>query len=47
MKKSPIARMCVPKMVKNVHNSVLHISAIAQDSCPKNSRTDAKPRNLP
>ena len=38
--------MRVPKMVKNGHNSVLHISASAQDSCAKKSRTDTKPKTF-
>jgi hypothetical protein len=39
------ARMRVPKMVKNGHNSVLHIPASAQeDSCSKKTRTDTKPK---
>jgi len=39
--------MRVPKMVKNGHNSVLHISASAQeDSCSKKSRTDTKPKTF-
>jgi hypothetical protein len=42
-----VARMRVPKMVKNGHNSVLHISASAQeDSCSKKSRTDTKPKTF-
>jgi hypothetical protein len=41
------ARMCVPKMVKNGHNSVLHFSASAQeDSYSKKSRTDTKPKTF-
>jgi hypothetical protein len=41
------ARMRVPKMVKNGHNSVLHISASAQeDSYSKKSRTDTKPKTF-
>jgi hypothetical protein len=39
--------MRVPKMVKNGHNSVLHIFASAQeDSCSKKSRTDTKPETF-
>jgi hypothetical protein len=39
--------MRVPKMVKNGHNSVLHISASAQeDSGSKKSRTDTKPKTF-
>jgi hypothetical protein len=39
--------MRVPKMVKNGHNSVLHISSGAQeDSCSKKSRTDTKPKTF-
>lgn len=40
-----VARMRVPKMAKNGHNSFLHVSASAQeDSCSKESRTDIKPK---
>jgi hypothetical protein len=40
-----VARMRVPKMVKNDHNSVLHISASATEySYLKKSRTDTKPK---
>jgi hypothetical protein len=39
------ARMRVPKMVKNGFDSVLHVSASAQeDSCSKKSRTGTKPK---
>jgi hypothetical protein len=39
--------MPVPKLVKNGFNSVLHISASAQEgSCSKKSRTDAKPKTF-
>jgi hypothetical protein len=35
--------MCVPKVVKNGRNSVLHISAsVQEDICSKKSRTDTK-----
>jgi hypothetical protein len=39
--------MRVPEMVKNGHNSVLHISASAQeDSYSKKSITDTKPKTF-
>jgi hypothetical protein len=42
-----VARMRVPKMVKNGFNSVLHASASAQeDSYSKISRTDTKPKTF-
>jgi hypothetical protein len=42
-----VTRMGVPKMVKNGHNSVLHVSANApEDSYSKKSRTDTKPKTF-
>ena len=42
---SVLARMAVPKMVKNGFNSVLHVSAVFRvDRYSQKSRTDMKPK---
>jgi hypothetical protein len=45
---SQVARMRVPKMVKNGFNSGLPVSPVfEQDKIPKKSRTDTEPKAVP